>query len=449
MKNYYSILGLQDYAAFEKIKPAYRKMAMLYHPDKHENNELKHLSEEKFREVTEAYENLKTEDEKKRYDNQLRNHYNRRNSGSSDDYYRSDEKKHQESREKEAREKEERQREAREKEERQKEARDEEVRRKESIKCYIHPNVEAVERCSICNRPFCSECLTGNQSNMCVDCSYSVWQSLKKELIATSRKVIFIPLLFVVLINSIMTLKGILINAALILAITLNANEIKTQLTDSRKMLISRVMLVLMKILIAIVKLPPMLVKIYIDFYVAKRDYKSLSGKQEYFTMGMFSVSHLTLVLFIVFTIFSGVQDELIVNTEAAEKLHNNEILLHLKVETFGEKGVKGTYIERVDPKLSEYLLTGLYYDGSDIKIYKKGDKFYLALFAHCKTERGLEKVIDFDQELIDVNRVKFHVCNNYMQVYANETEHRSIEESVELPYITQENDYIVDMSIE
>jgi DnaJ-class molecular chaperone len=32
--NYYDTLGLQDYASLEEIRKAYKKMALLTHPDK-------------------------------------------------------------------------------------------------------------------------------------------------------------------------------------------------------------------------------------------------------------------------------------------------------------------------------------------------------------------------------------------------------------------------------
>ena len=46
-----------------EIKTAYRKMATKYHPDKvsHLGEDLKHLAEEKFKTVNEAYQNIKKE----------------------------------------------------------------------------------------------------------------------------------------------------------------------------------------------------------------------------------------------------------------------------------------------------------------------------------------------------------------------------------------------------
>ena len=60
MKNYYDILGVADTASQEEIKKAYKKMAIKYHPDKQTNKteEEKKTYEEKFKEISEAYEVL-------------------------------------------------------------------------------------------------------------------------------------------------------------------------------------------------------------------------------------------------------------------------------------------------------------------------------------------------------------------------------------------------------
>jgi len=59
-KDYYKILGVTKGSAEEDIKKAYRKMALKYHPDKNKSAD----SEEKFKEIAEAYEVLS--DKKKR-----------------------------------------------------------------------------------------------------------------------------------------------------------------------------------------------------------------------------------------------------------------------------------------------------------------------------------------------------------------------------------------------
>uniref|UniRef100_A0A6A7GBB3 J domain-containing protein n=1 Tax=Hirondellea gigas TaxID=1518452 RepID=A0A6A7GBB3_9CRUS len=58
---YYTELGVDKDSSSEEIKKAYRKMAMKYHPDKANNlgEKTKMEYEEKFKQINEAYENLK------------------------------------------------------------------------------------------------------------------------------------------------------------------------------------------------------------------------------------------------------------------------------------------------------------------------------------------------------------------------------------------------------
>lgn len=68
MKNYYKILEIDPLASHEDIKHAYREMAKKYHPDvsKEEN------TEDIIREINEAYEVLSDENERRRYDLNLK-----------------------------------------------------------------------------------------------------------------------------------------------------------------------------------------------------------------------------------------------------------------------------------------------------------------------------------------------------------------------------------------
>jgi DnaJ family protein C protein 7 len=54
-KDYYKILGIEKDAGDNEIKKAYRKLAIVHHPDKNPDNE---EADEKFKEIGEAYETL-------------------------------------------------------------------------------------------------------------------------------------------------------------------------------------------------------------------------------------------------------------------------------------------------------------------------------------------------------------------------------------------------------
>lgn len=57
----YKVLGLESTATDEEVKKAYRRLAMKYHPDKVESmgEEVKKNAEAQFREINEAYEQIK------------------------------------------------------------------------------------------------------------------------------------------------------------------------------------------------------------------------------------------------------------------------------------------------------------------------------------------------------------------------------------------------------
>ena len=63
-RDYYEVLGVDKNANEKEIKKAYRKLAMKYHPDVSEEEG----SEEKFKEISEAYAVLSDDDKRKRYD---------------------------------------------------------------------------------------------------------------------------------------------------------------------------------------------------------------------------------------------------------------------------------------------------------------------------------------------------------------------------------------------
>ncbi|MGM0370452.1 MAG: molecular chaperone DnaJ [Bacillota bacterium] len=63
-KDYYDILGVGQDASQKEIKRAYRKLSKKYHPDISDAEN----AEEKFKEITEAYEVLSDEEQKAKYD---------------------------------------------------------------------------------------------------------------------------------------------------------------------------------------------------------------------------------------------------------------------------------------------------------------------------------------------------------------------------------------------
>jgi len=90
-KNYYKTLGLRHSASGEEIKRTYRKLAFRYHPDKNPGNK---ESEEKFKEINEAYETLSDVEKKQQYDVSLKSnvfvsqtYYGEQNAGSAQSRY--------------------------------------------------------------------------------------------------------------------------------------------------------------------------------------------------------------------------------------------------------------------------------------------------------------------------------------------------------------------------
>jgi curved DNA-binding protein CbpA len=66
LKDYYQILGVSKDACEEEVKRAFRKLALRYHPDQNPGNQKE--SEEKFKEINEAYEVLSDEHKRRHYD---------------------------------------------------------------------------------------------------------------------------------------------------------------------------------------------------------------------------------------------------------------------------------------------------------------------------------------------------------------------------------------------
>lgn len=65
-RDYYEVLGVEKGASADEIKKAYRKLAKKYHPDLNPND--KEGAEAKFKEATEAYEVLSSDEKRQQYD---------------------------------------------------------------------------------------------------------------------------------------------------------------------------------------------------------------------------------------------------------------------------------------------------------------------------------------------------------------------------------------------
>ena len=64
-KDYYKIMGISKDASQKDIKKAFRKLARKHHPDLNQGDK---KSEEKFKELNEAYEVLSNKENRKKYD---------------------------------------------------------------------------------------------------------------------------------------------------------------------------------------------------------------------------------------------------------------------------------------------------------------------------------------------------------------------------------------------
>lgn len=73
-QNFYKTLGVIASASIDEIKKAYRELAKQFHPDKNPGNK---SAEEKFKEISSAYETLSDAQKRAAYDAKLAEETNR------------------------------------------------------------------------------------------------------------------------------------------------------------------------------------------------------------------------------------------------------------------------------------------------------------------------------------------------------------------------------------
>src|SRR5215212_2341221 len=64
-RDYYEVLGVSQMASEQEIKTAYRRLALMHHPDKNPDDA---SAEDKFKEAAEAYSVLSDAEQRRRYD---------------------------------------------------------------------------------------------------------------------------------------------------------------------------------------------------------------------------------------------------------------------------------------------------------------------------------------------------------------------------------------------
>lgn len=68
VKEFYEVLGVPESASQDDIRKQYRKLAVIHHPDKHQEPSKKEEAEGTFKKIGEAYETLSDPEKRRQYD---------------------------------------------------------------------------------------------------------------------------------------------------------------------------------------------------------------------------------------------------------------------------------------------------------------------------------------------------------------------------------------------
>lgn len=422
--NYYEILEIPDFSSLDKIKKAYRKLAKKYHPDKHSGNKLEELANEKFIEINKAYESLKNKKLKSDYDRKLRNKRNSYQSqrNTSNDNYHSTEKSKRKQRDN-----------SYDNKEKYNNAQynynynhfyKEEYSETRKVKnCFYHPQKKAKYTCSECHKAICTECSSENHNDKCIKC---INESVK-EIYRDYRKSFLSLATIIGLVVFFLLGKGQSTEYSILLLIgyVFISNRFKVKddfwglfTSNNKFQLVAKFVGMLLRILFAFVIIPIEIFLYFKDLLKAQRKYIKLMGVRNK-KMTLLS----SLVVVIVITVISvpfvesNAFSEISLDEKSYENVNENGQVFKLTVNNRGVKDIRGSYIERVDSSIKDILGEGKYLNGTTIELLEFEGKYSLEIIGSRIDPSGNKVKLDKKVELPEEFKMKFYICNDYVDV--------------------------------